>query len=110
MAEIAEAITAAQSFVFVVSPDSIASEVCRRELAFAVEQHKRLIPIVRRHVDPGQLPDAIAKLQLLPFGEGDDFNVTICALLNAIRYGPRMGAGPYAPPRACHRMESQGPR
>lgn len=82
--EIAEAITAAQTFVFVVSPDSIASEVCRRELAFAVEQHKRLIPIMRRHVDPGQLPDAIAKLQLLPFCEGDDFNVTICALINAI--------------------------
>jgi hypothetical protein len=56
--EIAEAITAAERFVLVVSPDSIASEVCGRELAFAVEQHKRLIPILRRYVDPRELPTA----------------------------------------------------
>ena len=83
--EITDAITKAQNFLFVVSPDSIASDMCRRELAFAIEQHKRLIPIVRRHVDPNELPEAIAKVQLFFFSETENFNDTIVALLNGKR-------------------------
>ena len=39
MAAIYSAIESAQAFVFIISPDSIASEVCHRELAHAVEHN-----------------------------------------------------------------------
>src|SRR6202011_1893661 len=39
-------ITRADTFVFVISPDSVASDVCRREIAFAQSLNKRLAPIV----------------------------------------------------------------
>lgn len=42
--KIRRGIESADHFVFVLSPSSASSEVCRRELAHAVENHKRLIP------------------------------------------------------------------
>ncbi len=47
--EISSAIEAAQAFIFVICPDSVVSEVCRQELAQAVD--KRLIPIVYQEVE-----------------------------------------------------------
>jgi hypothetical protein len=46
--EIQRGIESAHSFIFVISPDSIASKVCRRELDHAVKTRKRLIPLVWR--------------------------------------------------------------
>ena len=59
MAAIYSAIEAAQAFVFIISPDSIASEVCHRELAHAVEHNKRLIPVVCREVSATTVPPAL---------------------------------------------------
>lgn len=52
MAEITEGIQSANAFIFVISPDSLASEVCAKEMAIAVESNKRFIPILFR--DPGK--------------------------------------------------------
>ena len=41
--EIAEAIEGADALVFVVSPDSLASPECQKELNHAVTHHKRII-------------------------------------------------------------------
>ena len=49
-AEIQEAIEEADGFVFVISPDSLASEICAKELNTAIDLKKRLIPIL--HIDP----------------------------------------------------------
>ena len=46
--EIYAAIEKADAFVFVISPESSRSEVCRLELAHAVKHHKRVIPSLRR--------------------------------------------------------------
>jgi hypothetical protein len=46
--EIAEAIEGADALVFVMSPDSVASEECRKELDHAVAHNKRVIPVVCR--------------------------------------------------------------
>ncbi len=59
--EIEDAIEGADGFVFVISPDSLASEVCGRELQAAIQRQKRLIPVL--HVDPGkgaEIPDQIS--------------------------------------------------
>ncbi|BAU09986.1 RHS Repeat family protein [Leptolyngbya sp. NIES-3755] len=46
--EIQRGIEGVHSFIFVISPDSIASKVCRREIDHAVQLNKRLIPLVLR--------------------------------------------------------------
>src|SRR5438105_3126849 len=48
MGEIQEAITSSEAFVFILSPASAASAVCRRELDFASGVNKRVIPVVCR--------------------------------------------------------------
>ena len=56
--EISAAIEAAQAFVFVISPDSVSSEICGKELAHAVENNKRLIPFVCRELEDWAVPEA----------------------------------------------------
>lgn len=51
----------ANSFVFVISPDSVASEICAREVAHAAALNKRVIPVLRRQVDPRALPAAVGR-------------------------------------------------
>jgi hypothetical protein len=55
--ELRRAITSADNFIFVMSPDSLTSEECRKELQFAFELHKRLIPLLWRSVERQELPE-----------------------------------------------------
>lgn len=52
MEEIREGIEAANFFVFVISPDSMASKVCFTEVEYGVAHNKRLVPILYRDVEP----------------------------------------------------------
>ena len=52
MAEITKGIESANAFIFVISPDSVKSEVCQREIEIAVASNKRFIPILYR--EPGK--------------------------------------------------------
>lgn len=45
MEEILAGITEADAVVFVISPDSVASDVCRTELDYATDASKRLVPV-----------------------------------------------------------------
>jgi TIR domain/Eukaryotic translation initiation factor eIF2A len=83
--EIQSGIETADTFVFVVSPDSIASKVCRDEIDHAVECHKRLVPIVHREgFDTQQIHPALAKHNWLFFRAEDDFEQAFQSLLTAI--------------------------
>ncbi len=84
MQEIGAAINEAEAFAFVVSPDSIASPVCLRELAHAAAQNKRLIPIVWREVDAAKVPEALGKLNWIFFRATDDFPAALHTLLGAV--------------------------
>src|SRR3954470_20989636 len=53
-------IARADTFVFVLSPDSIASEVALKEVAFAQSLNKRFAPIVCRRVADEAVPGALA--------------------------------------------------
>ena len=44
--EIKKGIANADSFLFLLSPDSLASEVCDQEVDWAIENGKRLIPVI----------------------------------------------------------------
>jgi TIR domain len=61
-AEVLSNIEQANAFVFVLSPDSIVSLECVRELAHAVKCHKRIIPVLHREVDPEAVPPDLTEL------------------------------------------------
>src|ERR1700761_185716 len=56
MDEIKTAIANADSVIFVISPDSAASEVCNIELKYAVELSKRIVPVVVRETAAATVP------------------------------------------------------
>ncbi|MDC0835367.1 TIR domain-containing protein [Geitlerinema sp. CS-897] len=82
--EIYRGIEAADNFVFVLSPDSVASQVCREEVEHAIAHHKRLIPIVCQEVSYDEVHPALAKLNWIFFRDTDDFDATFPKLLSTI--------------------------
>lgn len=81
--EIEEGIQDGNCFIFVITPDSIASEVCARELEHALKFDKQLIPILREDVT-GKIPDDLAKLDWIFFRDSEDFNDAFAQLLDTI--------------------------
>jgi hypothetical protein len=85
--EIEKGIDASPVFVFVISPDSIQSQVCSLEVAHALETNKRIIPIVCRdanmyNVDTQTfaVPKFIRSLNWIFFNEPNDFNEAFAKL------------------------------
>jgi WD40 repeat protein len=82
--EIRAGILGADGVVYVISPDSVVSEVCTRELEHAVEQHKRIVPVVHREPDVDPVPPAAAALNWVWLRDGDEFTAGIEVLLRAL--------------------------
>jgi len=82
--EIAGAIEQADNFVFIISPDSVASKECRRELDHAIEQNKRLIGLVYREADPNTVPKKLGELNFIFCRSGDDFGSAVESLVTAV--------------------------
>ena len=81
--EIEDGIEKSDVFIFLISPDSIKSEPCRKEIAHCVNNSKRIIPIVVR--DPTtNVPDELAKLNWIFCRENDDFDAAFEKLIEAI--------------------------
>ena len=74
----------ASLFVAILSPESLASQACRDELAIAVASNKRIAPARRRDVDEGEVPDALAEPNWLLCGELDDRDEFLAGLIAAI--------------------------
>src|SRR5512145_2353807 len=49
--EICDGIEKADNFLLVISPDSLNSEYCQREIAYARQHQKRFIPVIYRDPD-----------------------------------------------------------
>jgi CHASE2 domain-containing sensor protein len=77
-------IETASNFVFILSPDSVASEVCRREVEHAVRYNKRLIPVVRRDVDVSAVHPALGDHNWIFLREQEDFATGFQKLVTAI--------------------------
>ncbi len=82
--EIYRGIEAADNFVFIISPNSISSEVCTEELAHAIKHGKRLVPIVRQEVDYNAVHSSLVRLNWIFFREFDDFDSAFKRLIEAI--------------------------
>jgi WD40 repeat protein len=83
--QIHKGIEEADAFLFLLSPDSIASQVCGQEVDHAVQNGKRLIPIVLRDVNSNSANPALAKVNWIFCRESDDFNGAVEKTLFAIR-------------------------
>ena len=59
--EIYRGIEEADAFLFLISPDSIASQMCNKEIACAVKNGKRMLPLVLRDTDLKTVDPEISK-------------------------------------------------
>ncbi len=71
--QILQGIEESDAFIFLISPDSIVSEVCNVEIGHAAKNNKRIIPIVLRDVDPKMVNPIIRDLNWIFIREQDNF-------------------------------------
>jgi WD40 repeat protein len=64
---IRRAIEGADAFVFVISPESVASQYCESEVEYALELQKRVVPVLREPVTDDALPEEIRVRNWIPY-------------------------------------------
>jgi len=86
--EIKAGIDAADAFVFIITPDSVMSDICRQEIDHAVESNKRLLPILHREVTEEEHKDkihsSISSHNWIFFREQDDYSESFKILLESL--------------------------
>ena len=83
--EIQKGIEEADIFLFLISPDSAKSKICKQEIGHAVKNGKRLIPIVVRDVKGNEAPPELSHLNWIFLREIDDFQNAFGKLIAAIK-------------------------
>jgi hypothetical protein len=78
-------IEAADTVVFVISPDAMASDRCAWEVNRTVELKKRLLPIVFRRVEEAQVPPRLKQLNYVFFDRPFSFALSLQALATALQ-------------------------
>jgi WD40 repeat protein/type II secretory pathway component PulM len=82
--EVYAGIEAADNFVFVISPEAVASVTCLKEIAYASANAKRMIPILHREVPDSAIPGALAGIHWIFFRGTDDFETAFASLIEAL--------------------------
>lgn len=96
-----DGIERANAFVLLISPDSMQSEICHKEIAYAIAHHKRFVPVMHREVDERLLRvhwvktdwndvarnnwHIIGTINWVFMRQTDDFEVAVEQLVNTIR-------------------------
>ena len=83
-AKIFREIDAAGTFLFVVSPDSLQSEVANEEINHASSNRKRMIPLFYREADYNALPPALGRIQAIKFDDDGLFPAGLSQLLSTL--------------------------
>ena len=83
--EIEKGIEQADNFLFLISPDSALSPICKREIEHAVKNGKRLIPVVVRDIKSDESPSELRSLHWLFLRETDDFPSVFEKLVIAVK-------------------------
>lgn len=90
--EIERGIERAGAFIFIISPDSVCSDVCFRELDYAVKNGKRFIPVLHRPIN--DLPQDITVHPVINthnwihFSEAEEFEDGYRRLIGALESDP----------------------
>jgi formylglycine-generating enzyme required for sulfatase activity len=75
----------ADTIVFVLSPDAVASDTCTKEVAFAASLSKRFAPIVCTPVQDNAVPEALRRLNFIFFDNPARFEASADALADALQ-------------------------
>ncbi|MEQ8675576.1 MAG: non-canonical purine NTP pyrophosphatase [Aggregatilineales bacterium] len=78
--EIEQQIAQADCFIFLLSPQSLQSEYCQKELAQALRLNKPIAPVMIAEMD---IPEKISKFQVIPVLDGFTSEATV-RLLNGL--------------------------
>jgi tetratricopeptide (TPR) repeat protein len=78
-------IAQADTVIFVLSPESVASAICGKEVAFAASLNKRFAPIVIQKVDDNLVPEALSRLNFIFFDDESKFAESFDKLSEALR-------------------------
>ena len=82
--EIEKGIEESDAFIFLISPDSVASPICNQEIEHAVKNGKRLIPLVVRDIPKETKLEKLGHINYIFFRQQDDFDAGIQRLLTSI--------------------------
>jgi TIR domain len=77
-------IAQADTVVFVLSPQPVASPICLNEVSFAESLHKRLAPIVWCRVSASTVPDTLRRLSTFFFDDEARFQQSVEELTQAL--------------------------
>lgn len=86
--EIQRGIDTADTFLFVISPDSVRSEVCRREVDYADSSSKRIVPVLRREItdpaDSAAMHPIVSSHNWIFFNNDAQFDTAFRSLIESI--------------------------
>ena len=86
--EIRAGIEGADTFIFIITPDSVGSEICYNEIQHAIDNNKRFVPVLYREINDetlqSQMHPAISTHNWIFFRETDNFDEAMGRLLTAI--------------------------
>ncbi len=82
--EILRNIEAADNFIFIISPDSVASGNCRKEIDHAAANNKKMLPLFHRPVPDDSIPETLSRFQRLDFDDPQQFDAKFEALIAAL--------------------------
>ena len=78
-------IRSADTVVFVITPGSLASEVCQWELDYALSQKKRIVPVVAADPDNQNIPETLSSLNYIFFNRDLSYGEALKDLANSLR-------------------------
>ncbi|MBT21430.1 hypothetical protein CMK17_15965 [Candidatus Poribacteria bacterium] len=82
--EVYAGIQEADTFLFIISPDSVVSEICTLEIEHAVQHNKRLVPVVLHDVDDDQVHSTMSAHNWVFLREEDNFEANFELLIDAL--------------------------
>lgn len=84
-ARIQALIAEANTVIFVLSPDSVSSPICSKEVAFAASLNKHFAPIALKGADEKLVPEALARLNFIFFDDDARFGESLDRLCDALQ-------------------------
>jgi len=82
--EIHKGIEGANSIIFILSPEWVASKECDKEFEYAKKFNKRMFPVVWEDVNPKKVQPELASLNWIFFRKTDKFKSALTKLLEAL--------------------------
>jgi WD40 repeat protein len=77
-------IVQADTIIFVLSPNSVSSDICRKEIAFAATLNKRFAPIVCRRIETAAMPSELSRFNFIFFDDESSFEASFDKLVEAL--------------------------